>query len=328
MRNDRKLAADAGGSGNGGSGAAMAPGKAPPRRARRVSVAGVVGGAVLAGTLAWSYWPTVVSMVATWEREPDYSHGFLVVPIAAYFLWVRRARFPQQLERPCWGGLSLIGVSVALRLVGTYAYIDSLDGWSIPVWLAGVCWLFGGRAFLRWSLPAVGFLFFMVPLPFRAEHMLSGPMQRVATVASCWVLQSLGQPALAEGNTILIQETRLEVEQACSGLRMFVAFLALCVAYAVIARRAAWQKVVVLASVAPIALASNVVRIVATGLLYRYVGSAAARTFSHDAAGWAMMPVAAGLLGLVLWYTGRVVVEVEGVDSRELLRRGRAVAAR
>lgn len=285
-----------------------------------------LGGALLVGAFCWAYWPTLLSLEETWNSEPDYSHGFLVAPIALYFLWVRRDRFPASLTGGVGIGLLLIGFSVALRVVASLFYIDSLDGWSIPIWIAGACWLLGGWPLLRWSLPSVAFLWFMVPLPYRAEHLLSLPLQRVATKASCWLLQSLGQPALAEGNTILMGELHLEVEEACSGLRMFLAFFALCTAYVVIANRPRWQKGLVFASVVPIAITSNVLRVTGTGLLYRYIGGDAARTFTHDAAGWAMMPLAAAMLALLLWYLNRLFIEVRTIESQVLLRRRRSAS--
>ena len=94
-----------------------------------------------------------------------------------------------------------------MRFVGAWYYFESLDGWSILPWVAGVIWLFLGRAFVWWSLSSILFLLFMVRLPFRVELALSLPLQTVATQLSCWVLQMLGQPALAEGHTIYLGRT-------------------------------------------------------------------------------------------------------------------------
>lgn len=95
--------------------------------------------------------------------------------------------------------------------------MDAIDGWSILFWVAGVVWLLGGWRVLRWRLPSVVFLWFMIPLPFRAEGLLSLPLQGIATKLSCWTLHTLGQLALAEGNAIRINDFPLEVAQACSG---------------------------------------------------------------------------------------------------------------
>jgi len=282
----------------------------------------VVGG-VLAAASLWSYWPTLVSLVDTWNKVPDYGHGYLVAPLAVLFLWVRRDRMPAVAPELAWPGLLLVALSVVMRIAGAWYYFDSLDGWSILPWVAGVIWLFLGRAYLWWALPSVVFLLFMVRLPFRVELGLSLRLQNIATTLSVWVLQLLGQPALAEGHTIhLDNNVTLEVEQACSGLRIFIGIGALAYAYVVIVRRSWWEKAVLVLSVIPIALIANATRVVATGLLFRYVSGEAAKKFSHDVAGLVMIPFAAGLFALVLWYLGKLVREVEPVRMEELVRRG------
>src|SRR4029434_1076694 len=90
---------------------------------------------------------------------------------------------------------------------------------------------------LVWCLPSIGFLWFMVPLPFGWETMASLPLQKIATKLSCYALQLLGQPAFAEGNVILLGEHQLEVAQACSGLRLFISVLAVAYGYVAPLRR-------------------------------------------------------------------------------------------
>ena len=122
---------------------------------------------------------------------------------------------------------------------------------------------------------------------------------------STWMLQCLGQPAIAEGTTILLNDHILEVERACSGLRMFYGILALAVAYIIVTRARLNVSLVLLAAVAPVAIAANVMRITATGLLYEYVSGDAARHFTHDLAGLLMIVLAVALFGLVLWIAQR-----------------------
>ena len=281
-------------------------------------------GGLLAAVFAWAYWPTLGSLVGTWSREPDYSHGFLVAPLAVFFLWVRRDRFPGIKGRLAWLGLIPIGLSVGMRIFAARFYMDAIDGWSILLWIAGVVWLFGGWRVLWWSLPAVAFLWFMVPLPFRAERWLSVPLQGVNTKLSCWALQILGQPALAEGHRIWLGDYPLDIERACCGLRILVGTVALAFAYVIIVRPPWWEKGVLLAGVIPIALVANSTRIVATGLLYRYVSGEVAQAFAHDSAGWAMIVLAAGLFALVLWYLSKLVREVELVEVGAIVRRERS----
>jgi exosortase len=246
-----------------------------------------------------------------------------VVPLALYFLWARKDRFPGAAKGVAWGGLILVAASIGMRVFSARFFMAAIDGWSMILWVGGVVWIFWGRRVFWWSLPSIAFLWFMVPLPYRVERWLSLPLQRVATKLSCWTLQLLGQPALGQGNTIHLGEHQLEVEQACSGLRIFVGIVALAFAYVIIVRRPWWEKALLLVSVVPIALVANATRIVGMGLLCQLVSGEAGKRFAHDFSGWVMIPFAAGLFALVLWYLGKLVQEVEQVDVAASIRRQR-----
>ena len=279
----------------------------------------VAGGSAL---FLWAYWPTLVSVVRTWVKEPDYSHGFLVLPVAVFFLWARRNTHPRPAVTPGWGGLLLIAASVAVRILGRVIYLEALDAWSIPLWIAGFVWLLAGRRMTVWCWPSLGFLGFMLPLPWSVEHYLQAPMQRVAAVGSAWFLQCLGQPALAAGNTVFLKHQQLEVEQACSGLRMFLGIAAVAYALVVLVPRPWWQKLLLCLSIAPVAIFANILRITATGLVLVFAPDDFSQQFAHNAAGWLAIPVAAVLFGLILWWLDRAFTEIASVRQSELLRRG------
>ncbi len=277
------------------------------------------GLAAILACFVWAYWPTLTELTRQWWTQPDYSHGFLVLPLAVVFLWVRWNNFPGFASQPGWFGIGFLALAIVLRSLSAIWYIEALDGWSILAVCAGAACLLGGWPLLRWSGPAVLFLFFMVPLPFRIEHLLTLPLQRIATVASCTILQCLGQPALAEGNTIWLGEHHLQVEEACAGLRIFVGVIALAAAYAMLGRGSRWDKALLMIAVIPIAIFANALRIVGTGLLYQYVSGEMGRQFSHGAAGWVMILLCTALLLLVAWYWRKLVPEVPLANVSQLV---------
>ena len=268
------------------------------------------GGLALAAIL-WAYWPTLAEMVHQWENQPDYSHGYLVIPIALVFLWSRRSSFPTQNVGASWWGLALLAAAVGLRVLAGRFYLLPLDGWTLPLTVAGVVWLLYGTAVAKWSWPALVFLWFMVPIPYSAERWLRVPLQAIATKLGTAVLMMLGQPAIAEGNVILLGDHTLFVEEACSGMRIFVGILALAFAFVLFSRWSYWQKALVLLATLPVAIVANVMRIVVTGLLYQHVSGDAGQKFSHDIAGFVMIPLAAVLLWLFLIYLDRLFPQVE-----------------
>lgn len=280
--------------------------------------------AVLAAGFLWSYAGTIRDLSATWSREPDYSHGYLVFPLAIYLGYLRWDRRPLVAPTISWWGLALIGASVPVRLWGAQLITDSADGYSLVMWLCGAVLLLGGWSWFRWAFPCLLFLVFMIPLPYRLETLLSGPLQSVAAKLSAVALQMLGQPAFARDTTIQLGEQVLEVERECSGLRIFVSIFALASAYLIAGRRELWENTLLLCSILPVALLANSARIVLSGLLFQYVSSSAAKRFSHDFAGWLMIGLAAMLFGLVLWYLRRLVREQRSVTLTDVLRHGTA----
>ncbi len=260
------------------------------------------------GAGAWAYAPFLGEMLQRWTHDPQYSHGFLVPLFAGFLLWQRRELLAKQRLSPRWWGLLVIGVGVALRLIGAYLYIDWLVGLSLLPTLAGFAVLVGGWPALRWSWPAVAFLFFMVPLPYRLHAALGGPLQHLATVASTYALQTLGFPALNEGNVILIDQTRIGVVEACSGLSMLLTFFALSTAVALVMERPLLDRLVLLGSAVPVAVACNLVRITVTGVLHELAGSRVADLVFHDLAGWLMMPLGVAILLGELYLLGRLLV--------------------
>jgi exosortase len=256
--------------------------------------------AVFAVALLWAYWPTLGELARRWSNDPQYSHGYLVPAFALVLLWLRRQQLLTVTFGFRWWGLPLCVGGAVLRFLGAYFYFDWLDAASLLPFLAGVAVLLGGKQALRWSWPSIAFLAFMIPLPFRLEVAAAVPLRRLATQISTYTLQTIGLPAISEGNVIILENARIGVVEACSGLSMLVIFFALSIALTLLIERIWWEKLVLVVSAVPIAVIANVTRITVTGILHETVGSEIADRFFHDLAGWFMMPLALGMLWLEL----------------------------
>jgi len=280
-----------------------------------------LGLAAVLGGVFWSYWPTFVTMAGKWEADPQYSHGWLVPAFAAALLWLRWDKLELDKVGVNWLGLLLVLLGTGMRLGAGWLNLDWFDGLSLVPTLIGLCMLFGGTAALKWAWPALGFLIFMVPLPYSVERMMMGPLRNLGTVTSTYVMQTLGLPAIDEGNIIHLGEHTIGVAEACSGLRMLVIFFALSTAVALVIDRSLWVKLLIVVSAIPIALISNITRITVTGLAYEWLNPELAESIFHDWAGWLMMPLGLALLWLELWLLSHLFVEEED-DSLETLGMG------
>jgi exosortase len=292
-----------------------------PRRSTLVGI-GVWGLCVI-----WSLWPMLREMARRWTEDPTYSHGFLVPLFAAGVLWTRRKALAQLTWEPSAGwGLALVTAGMALQVLGTLYFVNWVVGVALIVYLAGGCVLLGGWPLLRWAAPALGFLIFMVPLPYRFEVLLRGPMRRLSTAASAYVLRAIGLPALDEGTIIHINDHEIGVIEACSGLKMLITFLAFATAVVLVVRDKHGQplpwldKVLIVLSAVPIAMVSNVVRITVTGLLDVTVGDRIGDLVFHDLAGWFMMPVGLALLWLELKLLAHLLIEEPARDATASIR--------
>ena len=287
--------------------------------ARRWLAPGVVAASALA-----CYAPDLRELARRWADDPNSSHGFLVAPAVALILWMRRGDLDVSALRPGGWGWPLLLATLALR-----AWLfERNEAWLgaatlIPA-VASLAMIFGGRRLLLWSLPGWAFLAFLLPIPPRLNLILAGPLQRAATVGATAILQAGGLPVLAAGNVIHVGATPLEVERACNGLSMLTSFAMLVAASTLLARsRPAWERVALILSTGPIALACNVLRIAATAWAYHGLGPERGERLAHDAAGWAMMPAALAMvwaeLKLLSWLV--VAEELPTGPSRALIGR-------
>ncbi len=300
-----------------------------PKKIQRPSIF-ILALSLLSGlSLVWFFWPAFLDMHDRWSHDPRYSHGYLVPLFSIFLLWHRKAMIVgQELNVNLWGLIPLLFGAV-LKVLGGFLFVQWFDGVSLLPCLAGLVILLGGWPAFRWAWPSIAFLFFMIPLPYRLEVGVGGPLQWIATRSSNYALQTFGLPALAEGNVITIGEARINVVEACNGLGMLMMFLAYAGAAALIIDRPPLDRLLIVLGAVPIAIFANVTRITVTGLLHVTAGGPIADKVYHDLAGWLMMPLALATLWLELQILSHLFIPTEPlldpvrVSSADLLSAGR-----
>jgi exosortase len=264
----------------------------------------------LLAALGWVYWNTLTPLFRVWTVSAQYSHGYLVPVFALALLFLRRSQLAGKALEASWWAIPFVLAGVALRLLGAYFYLTWLDQVSLLPVVAALVLVAGGRPALIWAWPAIAFLLFMIPLPGRLEGFLADPLQRLATIGSTNVLQTLGFFAQSDGNVILLSDGEaLGVVDACKGLNMLVVFLALSTGVAILSTRPWYYRCLILAGSIPIALMCNILRIALTGILTETAGPEVAQFVFHGwPSGWLMIVLALAFMSLELWILSRLFV--------------------
>ena len=242
------------------------------------------------------YLPVLTSLVRQWASDDNYSHGFLVVPFAIYFAWLRRKDLAALPIQPHWIGAVVTLGSLFVLVAGRLGAELFLARISLVGLTAGtVLFLYGTRHFRVLAFP-IAFLLLMVPLPAVVFNQLAFPLQLLASSAGETVLSASGIPVLREGNVLMLPTTTLEVVQACSGIRSLVSLLTLAIILGKLTEPRVWARVVLAVLSLPVAIAANAARVAGTGLAAEWISPQAADGFFHEFSGWVVFVVAFALL--------------------------------
>jgi exosortase len=279
--------------------------------------------AVALAALVWAYAPNFRDLSNRWNEDPDYSHGYLVIPVALAILWWRQKEKPVALSAPSAWGWLIVVVALVARAIFYEMGKNWLETVTFLAVIAGLVLALGGGSLGKRTWPAIAYLGFMLPLPPGLDNALSLPLQRLATQGSCLLLRLTGLWVIAEGNVIDVGDNRLEVATACNGLSMLMMLAATITALVLLRPLAPWRRVVLLASIIPVALLSNILRITATAWCYHIFGAGRGAHYAHDWAGYLMMPTALLLVGLEMallsWFFTETVEKVPAQNLGPLL---------
>lgn len=246
------------------------------------------------------FWLGFVALGQAWTTA-EYSHGPLIPLISAY-LFVRELRArPRALtpEGPVWPGLALIAVSLGVGVVGNLIKVADIVNYAFILWVGGVVLAIFGwtRGKQHWA--PVLHLIFMLPLPQFLYWQLTVFLQLVSSEMGVWFVSLAGIPVYLEGNIIDLGVYKLQVAEACSGLRYLFPILSFSYLFAILYRGPFWHKAVLLLAAAPLTVFMNSFRIGVIGVLVNSYGIEQAEGFLHTFEGWVIFGFCIAILFLM-----------------------------
>ena len=256
---------------------------------------------VLCGLGLALYGKVLVALFLNWASDVTYSHGYIVPVFTAYLIYRRRSWLRTIVPRSSWTGLPLILFALAMLIVGELSAELFMVRISLLLLIAGAVIFFGGWEFFRAVLYPWLTLFLMIPLPGIIFHRLTFPLQLFASESATWILEIAHIPVLRNGNILELAQMRLEVAEACSGIRSLISIVTFAVIIGYyLEKRNSLRLCLVLSSI-PVAVAANSIRIILTGILCSQFGPTLATGFFHEFSGWVTFMAAVLCLLIVQW---------------------------
>jgi exosortase len=284
----------------------------------------------IAVAILFTYAAVLTKLSRDWWTDENYSHGLLVPFIIGYILWLQKDKFATEPARP---SVLLGGLAVAFSLFALWTGVAGAELYtqrmSLVLLIAGTVVYFGGLGFLRLLLVPLALLILAIPIPAIIFNKIAFPLQLFASRCAVWSMSMLGIPVLRQGNVIELKPLnsfdtkKLEVVEACSGIRSLMTLVTLAVVFAYFTYPRSndpsgprgrfdwlrsygfWRSVILVASAVPIAILTNASRVSGTGILSHYYGTGVADGFFHSFSGWAIYIVAFLLLFAVGWVLDR-----------------------
>ena len=277
--------------------------------------------AVLAGILIAMNYRQFPRLFWTWVNDDNWSHGFLIPLFSLYLLYSRRDEVLQAKVRTClWGLVALVGAA----LLETLAYADG-NPWACQIGMLmvafGLVFYLAGPEIMRLTWLPILFLAFAFPIPDIYYTRIAFPLQNLAAAASASLLQLFNVDIVVRQSSLWvvsltgIRYPPLQIVEACSGMRLLMAFVALGVAMAYLTDRPIWHRLILVAMAVPIAVMCNVLRVAITCTMYVIDTPQLGQKFMHDFTGMLMLIPAMAMLWGVGWLLRHLVVDVEEARS-------------
>jgi len=260
------------------------------------------GGAFLA--VAFCFLPYLSGLWIAWQTA-EYSHGILIPLLALLIGWHRLTEKKPALS-PSWVGLPLILTGFAFLGISQLSAFEPPAHYGFVICLAGLILSFFGWKTLKTLAPSLIYLFFAIPLPRLIEVVLTDKMQLISTTIGVVILQTFGISVFQEGNIIDLGTVKLQVVEACSGLRYLYPLLSFGFIVSFLFDGPFWKRAVIFLSTVPLTLGMNALRIALVGILVNRWGSGMAEGFMHYFEGWSIFALCVAVLLMETWLLSKI----------------------
>jgi exosortase D (VPLPA-CTERM-specific) len=257
----------------------------------------LLSAAVVVGLLSlWPFWDGLTRMWGWWVDEPEYSHGLLIPPVAAFLMWQQKDRLERMPFTANWWGVALVLIGGALLLVGQLGTVYTAVQYAYVITVYGlILSLLGWPAFRLIAVPLL-ILLFMIPLPEFVMNNLSTQLQLLSSQLGVFFMRLFGISVYLEGNVIDLGGYKLQVAEACSGMRYLFPLMTLGFLMAYFYKGAFWKRVLLFLSSIPITVLMNSIRVGTIGVMVEHWGIGMAEGFLHEFQGWMVFMVSMGLI--------------------------------
>ena len=241
---------------------------------------------VTAVLLLYPFLDTIQDMVQRWDTKEEYGYGYIIPFITLFLVWQRKELLAKQAFKPTYLAVPLLLISGALYFMGAVSTTHTLSQYALVLTILSLAYgILGWHSFKIVAIP-IALLFFMVPLPPFIYNNLSGKLQLISSELGVAIIRAFGISVYLEGNVIDLGTFKLQVVEACSGLRYLFPLVSLSFVAAYLYNVETWKRVFVFLSSIPITILMNSFRIGMIGILVEYGGIEQAEGFLHDFEGW------------------------------------------
>jgi exosortase len=235
--------------------------------------------------------PVLYRMGREWFTEEEMGHGIFVPFLVGYIIWKQRETLLSLPVRPSWWGVPLIAWGFIQLLLGELGADYFVARTAFLFSLVGIVWTVCGTAILKELAFPLFLLAFMIRLPLFVYSQITFPLQIFASQAAEFSLSLIGIPVLRDGNVLELADQRLNVVEACSGIRSLISLSFLALVYAYFFDNKGWMRIVLLVATIPIAIIANASRVTLTGIISEYKKEFAEGAY-HTFEGWVIFMVA------------------------------------